>query len=81
MMNCKPGEIVSFPFIDKPVQKLRSALVLSNNSDVENGSHLALAMIPSTKRSLWDSDIVLKEWRSAGLKSGFRNIFNFYSLE
>lgn len=70
-MNYKPGEIVivPFPFIDKPVQKLRPALVLSNNPDGEYGNHLVLSMITSAKRSRWESDIILEEWQTAGLKA------------
>ena len=70
-MNYKPGDIVivPFPFIDKPVQKLRPALVLSSNPDGEYGNHLVLAMITSAKRSRWESDIILKEWQAAGLKA------------
>jgi mRNA-degrading endonuclease toxin of MazEF toxin-antitoxin module len=71
MMNYEPGEIVivPFPFIDKPVQKLRPALVLSNNPGGENGNYLVLAMITSAKRSRWESDIILEEWQAAGLKA------------
>ncbi len=70
-MNYKPGEIVVLPFsfMDKPVQKLRLALVLSNNPDGENGNHLVFAMITSAKRSRWESDIILRDWQAAGLKA------------
>ncbi len=69
-MNYKPGDIVivPFPFIEKPVQKLRPALILSNNPDGKINKHLVLAMITSAKRSSRESDIVLKEWHSAGLR-------------
>ncbi len=62
-MNYKPGEIVIVPFsfMDKPVHKLRPALVLSSNPDGENGNYLVLAMITSAKRSRWESTILLKE--------------------
>ena len=71
MMNYKPGEIVvvPFPFIDKPVQKLRPALVISNNPEGENDNHLVLAMVTSAKRSRWESDIILQEWQHAGLRA------------
>ncbi|MDA3940414.1 MAG: type II toxin-antitoxin system PemK/MazF family toxin [Spirochaetia bacterium] len=71
MMNFRPGEIVivPFPFIDKHVQKIRPALILSNNPDGKNNNNLVLAMITSAKRSRWESDIVLKEWKSAGLRA------------
>ncbi len=70
-MNYKPGEIVivPFPFLEKPVKKIRPALVLSNNVDGETNNYLVLAMITSAKRSRWESDIVLKEWLVAGLKA------------
>ena len=71
MMYYKPGEvvIVPFPFIEKPVQKLRPALVLSINPDGENNNHLVLAMITSAKRSRWESDVLLNDWQFAGLRA------------
>ncbi|MEA1911524.1 MAG: type II toxin-antitoxin system PemK/MazF family toxin [Spirochaetota bacterium] len=70
-MNYKPGEvvIVPFPFIEKPVQKVRPALVLSNNPNGENDNHLVLVMITSAKRSRWESDVILRDWQSAGLRA------------
>ena len=35
MMNYKPVEVVPFPFIEKPVQKLRPALDLVNTNDMK----------------------------------------------
>ena len=70
-MNYKFGDVVTvpFPFIDRPIQKLRPALVLSNNPDGEENKHLVLVMITSAKRSRWISDIALKNWQAAGLKA------------
>ena len=70
-MNYKFGDVVTvpFPFIDRPVQKLRPALVLSNKPDGEEGRHVLLAMITSAKRSRWKSDVVLHDWRAAGLNA------------
>ena len=83
MMNYKPGEIVvvPFPFIDKPVQKLRPALVLSNNPDGDTDKHLVLAMITSAKRSLWESDVILKEWKAAGLRAESVVRWKMFTLE
>ena len=71
MMSYDFGDvvIVPFPFIDRPIQKLRPALVLSNKPDGFKDKHLVLAMITSAKRSRWKSDVVLKDWEHAGLKA------------
>ncbi len=70
-MNYKPGDIVivPFPFLEKPVKKIRPALVLSTNPDGKTDNHLVLAMITSAKRSHWESDIILQEWQYAGLRA------------
>ena len=71
MMNYNPGDVVMvpFPFVDRPIQKLRPALVLSNARDGEKGKHLVLTMITSAKRSYWKSDIILDDYKAAGLKA------------
>jgi mRNA interferase MazF len=71
MMRYKPGEIVlvPFPFIDRPVRKVRPALVLSNTPDVDSDMYCILAMITSAKRSHWKSDVILLDWKAAGLKA------------
>jgi len=83
MMNYKPGEvvIVPFPFIDKPVQKVRPALVLSNNSNGENNNHLVLAMITSAKRSRWKSDVILRDWQAAGLRAESLVRWKIFTIE
>ena len=71
MMNYRPGEIavVPFPFIDRPVKKVRPALVLSHNPDGDRDTYLILAMITSAKRSRWKSDVFIQDWKAAGLKA------------
>lgn len=83
MMNYDFGDVVlvPFPFIDKPVYKLRPALVLSGRPDGEEGRHLLLAMITSAKRSRWASDTVLTEWRAAGLKGSSVVRYKMFTIE
>lgn len=71
MMNYKFGDVVTvpFPFVDRPIQKLRPALVLSNKPDGNENKHLVMAMITSAKRSRWISDIILMDWKAAGLNA------------
>jgi len=71
MMNYKPGDIVDvpFPFIDRPVQKIRPALVLSHYSGESQNNSLILSMITSAKRSRWDTDIKMIEWNKSGLRA------------
>jgi len=83
MMNYSPGEIVlvPFPFIERPVRKVRPALVLSNTPDGEENEHLLLAMITSAKRSRWQSDILLRDWSDAGLKAASILRWKVFTLE
>ena len=59
--------VVPFPFTDKVGTKRRPALVVSTTAF--NGGHdqLVLAMITSTRRDDWPSDIPLEGWHDAGL--------------
>ncbi len=82
-MNYRPGEIVvvPFPFIDRPVRKVRPALVLSNNPDGDRDKFLILAMITSAKRSLWQSDVIITDWKAAGLKAESLVRWKVFTLE
>jgi predicted alpha/beta-fold hydrolase len=82
MMNYSPGDVVMvpFPFIDRPVQKLRPALVLSCSPDGEKNKHLVLAMITSARRSHWKSIVQDKRGSLSVLdlsrvRSGLKDIF------
>lgn len=83
MTNYSPGEVilVPFPFIDRPVRKVRPALVLSNSPDGEKNEHLLLSMITSAKRSRWKSDIPLRDWSAAGLKAASILRWKVFTLE
>jgi mRNA-degrading endonuclease toxin of MazEF toxin-antitoxin module len=66
----KPGDIVDvpFPFIDTPQKKLRPALVLSEPCFQQSSGACVLMMVTSAERSRWETDIVLEDWRLAGLR-------------
>lgn len=71
MERISAGDIVTvpFPFIDRPIQKRRPALVLSGTQFVESHGVVVLCMITSARRSRWGSDIMLIDWSKAGLRS------------
>jgi mRNA interferase MazF len=59
--------VVPFPFVDAPTVKRRPALALATAAFVRANGHGVFAMITSAKRSVWPSDIPLRDWREAGL--------------
>jgi mRNA interferase MazF len=66
----EPGTIVDvpFPFIEKERSKTRPALVLSAPSFQSSCGACVMAMITSAERSAWPTDVLLSDWRRAGLK-------------
>jgi mRNA interferase MazF len=83
MTSYKSGDVVvvPFPFVDRPVRKVRPALVLSNNPDGDCDRYLMLAMITSAKRSSWKSDILLSDWKFAGLKAESMLRWKLFTIE
>ena len=81
--NYREGVIVHvpFPFIDRPVQKLRPALVLSTATGSPGSDMIVLAMITSARRSSWPTDIALHDWEAAGLKAPCVVRFKLFSLD
>ncbi|TVQ26848.1 MAG: type II toxin-antitoxin system PemK/MazF family toxin [Spirochaetaceae bacterium] len=71
MTSFKAGEIVEvpFPFVERPVQKLRPALVLSSAELTRDSGVVVLAMITNARRSSWASDVEIVDWREAGLRA------------
>jgi len=59
---------VLFPFTDKSSSKRRPALVLSDYSSFNQESqHCVLAMITSQQHSPWPLDVIINDYKSAGL--------------
>jgi len=73
--------VVPFPFTDKPVVKRRPALVLSTQAFSKRHDQLTLAMITTAAQADWPSDIVLRDWRTAGLATACRLRFKLFTLE
>jgi mRNA interferase MazF len=73
--------VVPFPFSDKSAVKRRPALVLSSRAFNHAHDQLILAMITSAGQSAWASDILLREWRAAGLAVACRLRFKLFTLE
>jgi mRNA interferase MazF len=66
----EPGTVVDvpFPFIKKERSKTRPALVLSSPTFQSACGACVLAMITSAERSAWPNDVLLADWRGAGLR-------------
>lgn len=69
-MNFESGEIVAAPFrfTDSDVWKSRPLLIVSTEAFFEQTGHLIVVMITSGERSNWPDDILIDEWRAAGLR-------------
>jgi mRNA interferase MazF len=72
---------VPFPFIDSARRKTRPALVLSNSLFQNTNSVLVLAMITSAERSSWEYDIVITDWRVAGLRKSCVLRWKLFTLD
>ena len=68
-MICNQWEVVvvSFPFSEKPAIKRRPALVLTCEKFNRSG-HTVLAMITTQFHREWPGDMVIEDYKSAGLK-------------
>ncbi len=58
--------VVPFPFIDKPADKKRPAVVLSS-PEFNQGGYTVMAMITTGANSVWTGDIPLTDLAAAGL--------------
>ena len=59
--------VVPFPFTDRETTKRRPALVLSSAAFEASTGHVILCMITTASHSSWESDVRLRDWKSAGL--------------
>lgn len=69
-MICDLGDIVvvPFPFVDVAAEKRRPSVVLSNKSFNQANGHSICAMITTAGHTRWQSDIVIDDLKSAGLR-------------
>ena len=72
--------VVPFPFTDQPTVKRRPALVISSSSFNDIHQQSVLAMI-TTSRLAWPSDVVIEEWRHAGLIALCKVRFKLFTLD
>jgi len=59
--------IVPFPFVERPINKRRPALVLTSEAFNDSNGQSVLLMITTGAGSTWPSDIEIGDRRSAGL--------------
>ena len=83
MTSFSVGDVVEvpFPFVDVPVRKRRPALVLALPEADGDTEVAILSMITSARRSRWDSDVTLEDWRAAGLRAPSLVRWKIFTLE
>jgi mRNA interferase MazF len=83
MENFKPQDLVlvPFPFTDRAISKRRPALVLSSEDYTKDCGHLICAMVTTAKRSSWQSDIELIDWKQSGLPVASKVRFKLFTLD
>ena len=82
-MTFEPLEIVvvPFPFTDRQAEKRRPAVVLSAAEFNQQHGQSVLAMITSSDRDPWPSDVPLEDWRDANLTVPCRVRFKLFTLD
>lgn len=73
--------VVPFPFIDRNVTRRRPALVVSTAAFQARHQAVVLAMITSAVAGDWPSDVVLVDWREAGLRTACRLRMKLFTLD
>ena len=73
--------VVPFPFTDRQATKRRPALVVSSKAFNRAHAHSILAMITSTTRGKWASDVPIDDWRKAGLTTACRVRLKVFTLD
>ena len=81
-MTFEPFDIVvvPFPFTDRKAERRRPALVVSSSEFNRGHRHSILAMITSTSGE-WPSDVVIRDWREAGLTVPCKVRFKLFTLD
>ena len=72
--------VVPFPFTDRRATKRRPALIVSSANFNQAHEQSILAMITSVG-SDWPSDVVIQDWREAGLNVPCRVRFKLFTLD
>ena len=82
-MTYKPYQIVvvPFPFVDKQANKRRPAVILSSSSFIASHAHLLLAMITTSQKHAWESDVVITDWKTAGFHLPCIIRFKLFTLD
>ena len=73
--------VVPFPFTDRQATKRRPALVISSAAFNKAHQHSILAMITSTTRDRWASDVSIDDWQGAGLNTACRVRCKVFTLD
>jgi len=79
----QPGQIVlsKFPFSDMAVSKWRPGLVISSADYHAVTGQVWLLMITRAKASAWPNDIMIEEYKSAGLEQPCLVRMKLYTLD
>ena len=69
MPTFKPGDVIKipFPYVEKPVQRHRPALVVSSSELQEIHGMLWVLMITSAENRPWAGDVEITDLEKAGL--------------
>jgi mRNA interferase MazF len=73
--------VVPFPFSDRQVVKRRPALVVSSSDFNAAHTQSIRAMITSSAGRDWPSDVVIADWRNAGLAVPCRVRLKLFTLD
>lgn len=81
-MNCKQWDVVvvPFPFSNQPGAKRRPALVLSDPKFNSRG-HTVLAMITTAAHRSWPGDVLLADYKTAGLRKSCLVRLKIFTLD
>jgi mRNA interferase MazF len=73
--------VAPFPFTDRQAVKRRPAIVLSVSEFNRNHGQSVLAMITSSTRDPWPSDVQIEDWEDANLTVPCRVRFKLFTLD
>ncbi|MYE47302.1 MAG: type II toxin-antitoxin system PemK/MazF family toxin [Chloroflexi bacterium] len=73
--------VVPFPFTDRQAVKRRPAIVVSAPEFNRNHEQSVLAMVTSSTRDPWPSDVPLEDWRDANLTVPCRVRLKLFTLD
>ena len=73
--------VVPFPFTDRQAVKRRPAVVVSAPAFNRDHGQSVLAMVTSSTRDPWPSDVPIEDWRHANLTVPCRVRFKLFTLD